>query len=846
MQINRQRVIQSYIEDEMKESYLDYSMSVIVSRALPDVRDGLKPVHRRILLAMNDLNLVHNRPSRKSAKVTGDVTGNYHPHGTASAYDAIVRMAQHFSLRYPLIEGQGNFGSIDGDPAAAERYTEVRMEEIAEELLEDINKETVEFGPNYDNSRQMALVLPAKIPNLLINGASGIAVGMATNIPPHNLVEIINGLKAILDNPEVSIDRLCEIVPGPDFPTGGIICGREGIKQAYETGRGKLLVRARANIETDERGKSRIIVTEIPYQTNKARIIENTAQLVRNGKLSGISDIRDESDKDGMRMVIELKRDAYPKVVLNKLYKHTQLQTSFGIILLALMGGLKPKVMNLKEAMKAFLDHREEVVTRRTKFNLKKAEERAHILEGYKKALDNIDAIIKLIKKSASPQEAKNGLMQTFDLTEIQAQAILDMKLQRLTGLERKKIEEEYLALIQKIEYYKTILESRTRLLGIIATELDDVKERFGDERRTDIIAMEGEFEVEDFIAEEDMIITITHTGYIKRIAIDTYRRQKRGGKGVKGMEMKEEDFVEQLFIASTHTYILFFTDRGQCYWLKVHKIPRAGRLSRGKAIVNLLELSNEERITAFIPVDDFNRDLNLVMATKMGRVKKTPLREYSHPRRDGIIAIDLKKNDSLVRAEMTSGNDDVILAKKNGKAIRFNETDVRVTARATMGVKGVWVGDEDEVVEMVVVKPGAELLAVTENGYGKRTDVMEYKKQKRGGKGVICINTGKRNGKLVTIKEVFTTEEVMMITKKGKIIKSPVLDVSVRRRHAKGVKLINLDDGDFLVGVTLVSGKDVAGNEEIGEELEDNRARVNKDDIDEIESKEGGESETS
>ncbi|MCD6379898.1 DNA gyrase subunit A, partial [bacterium] len=740
MQINRQHIIQSYIEDEMRESYLDYSMSVIVSRALPDVRDGLKPVHRRILLAMNDLNLAHNRPYRKSAKVTGDVTGNYHPHGTASAYDAIVRMAQHFSLRYPLVQGQGNFGSIDGDPAAAERYTEVRMRGIAEELLEDINKETVEFGMNYDNTRQMALVLPAKIPNLLVNGASGIAVGMATNIPPHNIVEIIDGLKAILDNPDVSIEELYAIIPGPDFPTGGIICGREGIKQAYKTGRGKVVIRARANIETGERGKSRIIVTEIPYQTNKASIIGKIAELVRSGKMSGISDIRDESDKDGIRMVIELKRDAYPKVVLNQLYKHTQLQTSFGIIMLALMDGLRPKVMNLKQAMRAFLDHREVVVTRRTEYDLNKAEERAHILEGYKKALDNIDAVIKLIKKSASPKEAANGLIQKFGLTEIQAQAILDMKLQRLTGLERKKIDEEYLGLIQKIEYYRSILESRTRLLGIIEEELDDMKERFGDERRTEIIAGEGEFEVEDFIADEDMIITITHTGYIKRIATDTYRRQKRGGKGVKGMGMKEEDFIEQLFIASTHTRILFFTDKGKCYWLKVHEIPRGGRLSRGKATVNLLQLSSEERITAFIPVDDFSKDLNLVMATKNGYVKKTRLIEYSHPRRDGIIAINLKENDRLIRAQMTSGNDDIILAKKKGKAIRFNETDVRVTARATMGVKGVWVGRDDEVVEMVVVKTGATLLTVTENGYGKRTAVSEYRNIKRGGKGVISI----------------------------------------------------------------------------------------------------------
>ncbi|HMA77277.1 MAG TPA: DNA gyrase subunit A [Candidatus Krumholzibacteriaceae bacterium] len=809
MQINRQQIKQSYIEDEMRDSYLDYSMSVIVSRALPDARDGLKPVHRRILLAMNDLNLAHNRAFRKSAKVTGDVTGNYHPHGTASAYDAIVRMAQHFSLRYPLVEGQGNFGSIDGDPAAAERYTEVRMEGIAEELLEDIKKETVEFGANYDNTRQMALVLPAKIPNLLINGASGIAVGMATNIPPHNLVEIIGGLKALLEDPELDPDRLCELVPGPDFPTGGIICGREGIREAYKTGRGKLLVRAKANIETAERGKSNIIVTEIPYQTNKAKIIKKTAELVRSGSLSGISDIRDESDKDGMRIVIQLKRDAYPKVVLNKLYKKTQLQTSFGIILLALIDGIRPKVMSLKQAMKAFLDHREEVVTRRTRHDLKRAEERAHILEGYKKALDNIDAVIKLIKKSASPKEAKNGLENKFGLTEIQAQAILDMKLQRLTGLERKKIDEEYLALIQKIEYYKSILESRTRLLGIISDELDDIKERFGDERRTAIIDKEGEFEVEDFIAEEDMIITITHSGYIKRIASDTYRRQKRGGKGVKGMGMKDKDFIEHLFIASTHTYILFFTDKGQCHWLKVHEIPRGGRLSRGKAIVNLLQLSSEERITAFVSVDDFSRDLNLIMATKNGRVKKTPLTEYSHPRKNGIIAIDLKGDDSLVRVEMTTGNDDIILAKKKGKAIRFNEKDVRVTARATMGVKGVSMDKDDEVVEMVVVKAGADLLTVTENGYGKRTDIKEYRNIRRGGKGVISILTGERNGNLLTIKEVFPTDEIMMITKMGKIIKSSVSEISVIRRNAKGVRLINLDEGDLLVGVTLVAGED-------------------------------------
>lgn len=807
MEINRQRVIETYIEDEMRDSYLDYSMSVIVSRALPDARDGLKPVHRRILLAMNDLSLSHNKAFRKSAKVAGDVTGNYHPHGTKSAYDAIVRMAQDFSLRYPLVEGQGNFGSIDGDPAAAERYTEVRMEAIAEELLQDIEKETVEFGPNYDETRQMALVLPAKVPNLLINGASGIAVGMATNIPPHNLTEIIDGLIAMLENPDVTIEDLSGIVKGPDFPTGGIICGREGISKAYRTGRGKLTVRARANIETNKKGRSSIIVTEIPYQVNKSSIIEKVADLVRNGKITDISDIRDESDKDGMRVVIELKKDAYPKVVLNQLYKHTQLQVGFGIILLAL-DGLKPKVMNLKEMMKCFIDHREDVITRRTSYDLRKAEERAHILEGYKIALDNIDAVVELIKKSASPEEARNGLMKKFGLTEIQAQAILDMRLQRLTGLERKKIDEEYLALIQKIEYYKSILESKTRLFGIVKEELEDIRDRFGDGRRTEIISKEGEFEIEDLIAEEDMIITITHTGYIKRIATSTYRQQRRGGKGIKGLGMKDEDFVEHLFIASTHSYMLFFTDKGQCYWLKVHEIPRGGRLSKGKAIVNLLQVTGAEKITAFITVSDFERDANLVMATRGGYIKKTHLSEYSHPRKGGIKAIVLNEGDSLVRVAMTSGNDDIILAKRKGKAIRFNEKDARVTGRVSRGVIGTKLEADDEVVEMMVVKAGANLLAVTERGFGKRTAIKEFRNIKRGGKGVICIPTEGRNGDLVTIKKVFDADEVMMITKLGKIIRSAVSGIPIIKRPAKGVKLIELDDNDEVVDVALIAGE--------------------------------------
>ncbi len=822
MDINRQRVIPVCIEDEMKSSYLDYSMSVIVSRALPDVRDGLKPVHRRILLAMNDLSLAHNKPYRKSAKLTGDVTGNYHPHGTAAVYDAVVRMAQDFSLRYPLVEGQGNFGSIDGDPAAAERYTEVRMKEIAEYLLEDIGKETVEFGPNYDDTRQMALVLPAKVPNLLINGASGIAVGMATNIPPHNLVEIVDGLEALLDNPDIGIEELCGMVKGPDFPTGGIVYGRSGIGEAYTTGKGKITLRAVANIETQKSGKASIVVSEIPYQTNKSQIIEKVADLVRNGKISGISDIRDESDRDGMRIVIELKKDSYPKVVLNQLFAHTQLQVTYGIIMLAL-DKMRPVVMNLKQMMGAFLEHREEVVTRRTKYDLARAEERAHILEGYKIALDNIDEVVQLIKKSKSPADAKVGLVKRFELTEIQAQAILDLRLQRLTGLEREKIEEEYLELIKKIEFLRSILESRTRLLGIIREELEDVKGQFGDERRTSIVDEEGEFQIEDLIAEEDMIITVTHSGYIKRIPIGTYRRQRRGGKGVSGLGMKEEDFVEHLFIASTHSYILFFTDKGKCYWLKVHEIPQGGRLAKGKAIVNLLEMSRDESLAALIPVDDFSKDAYLMMATRNGYVKKTHLSAYSNPRRGGIIAILTREGDRLIRTKLTSGNDDIILAKRKGKAIRFSEENVREMGRGTRGVKGVTLDKDDCVVGMVVVKRGSELLAITENGYGKRTRISEFRNIKRGGKGVICISTGPRNGDLVTVKEVVESDEVMVITKNGMVIRCPVKQISMVGRQAKGVRMINLNEGDAVVDLALLAGEGGAeeGKAE-GKELEE------------------------
>ena len=807
MDISRQRIVPVYIEDEMKDSYLDYAMSVIISRALPDVRDGLKPVHRRILLAMNDLGITHGKPYRKSAKLTGDVTGNYHPHGTAAVYDAVVRMAQDFSMRYPLVDGQGNFGSIDGDPPAAERYTEVRMTSIAEELLADLEKETVEFGPNYDETRQMALVLPSKVPNLLINGATGIAVGMATNVPPHNLSEIVAALKAVLEEPGITPEELCRVVTGPDFPTGGIIYGRAGIREAYRTGKGKITLRARANIETQKSGKTSVIVNEIPYQTNKASIIKKIADLVHEEKLVGISDVRDESDREGMRIVIELKKDSFPKVVLNQLFAHTQLQVTYGIIMLAI-DGLKPVVMNLKELMDRFLAHRVEVITRRTKYDLTRAEERAHILEGYRMALDHIDEIVQLIKKSPTPDEAKKGLVKKFKLSEIQAQAILDLRLQRLTGLERKKIEDEYLELIKKIEYYHSILDSRTRLLGLIREELDDLNTRFGDERRTEIVDEEGEFQIEDLIAEEDMIITITHTGYIKRIPVGTYRRQRRGGKGVSGMGMKDEDFIEHLFIASTHSYMLFFTDKGKCFWVKVHELPQGGRLARGKAIVNLLEMSREENITAFVPVSDFKQDAYLMMATKDGFIKKTHISQFANPRRGGIIAVILREGDRLIAAKLTSGSDDIILAKRKGKAIRFGEKDVRDMGRATQGVTGVRLVKDDRVVGMVVVKRGAEILAVTENGYGKRTRIGDFRNIKRGGKGVVCISTDARNGALVAVKEVLEEDEAMIITRNGIIIRCPVKSISVLGRPAKGVKLISLNEGDAVVDVTLIAGE--------------------------------------
>jgi DNA gyrase subunit A len=799
---NREKIVPVHIEEEMRTSYLDYSMSVIISRALPDVRDGLKPVHRRVLTAMNDLSLTHTRPYRKAAKVTGDVNGNYHPHGTAAIYETIVRMAQDFSLRYPLIDGQGNFGSVDGDPPAAERYTEVRMTAFAEEMLADLEKETVDFGPNYDDSRMMPLVLPSKVPNLLVNGAAGIAVGMATNVPPHNMGEICDAALALLEEPDLAEDKLFSLVQGPDFPTAGIVLGRLGIQEAYRTGRGRIIVRARTQVEELKGDREAIVITEIPYQVNKAALIERIAELVKDGILDDIADIRDESDREGMRVVIVLKKDADARVVENQLYKHTQMQMTFGIIMLALVDN-RPEILDLRQLIRYWLEHREDVVVRRTRFDLRKAEERAHILEGLRIALDHIDEIVNLIRGSETVEIARNGLMSRFGMTEVQAQAILDMRLQRLTGLERQKIEDEYRDLVKQIAEYRSVLADRGKVLGIIRDELNAVREQYGDERRTQIVDLEPTtFDAEDLIAEEDMVITISHAGYIKRLPLDSYRQQRRGGRGVTGIKMRDEDFVEHLFIASTHSYILFFTDLGKCYWLKVHEIPVAGRAARGKAIVNMLGLSAGERITGRVPVSEFREDSHLVMATRKGRIKKTNLNEYSRPRHGGIWGILLKKDDTLIDAAITDGNQDIVLAKRDGRAIRFHERDVRAMGRQTAGVIGVQVDRGDEVVGMVVVEKAAALLTVTENGFGKRSSLDDYAVKHRGGKGVINIRTTDRNGKVVSIKEVKGNDQLMIITKNGIVIRCPIDQITIRGRATQGVKLINLEEGDRVVDV--------------------------------------------
>jgi DNA gyrase subunit A len=798
------------IEDEMKSSYLDYAMSVIVGRALPDVRDGLKPVHRRILFGMNEMGLASNRAYRKSAKIVGEIMGNYHPHGDTAIYDTLVRMAQDFNMRYPLVDGQGNYGSMDGDSAAAMRYTEARMTKLAEEMLADIDKETVDFVPNYDESRQEPLVLPTRVPNLLINGAGGIAVGYATNIPTHNIAEVIDGLLLLLESPDVTITQLMKKIPGPDFPTAGFIYGMSGIKEAYETGRGLLTLRAKVVVETDERtDRERLIVTEIPYQVNKVSLIKKIAELVQEDRIKGISDLRDESsDREGVRVVIELKRGEIPLVVLNNLYKHTPLETTFGVIMLALVNN-RPEILNLKQILHYFLEHRREVVVRRTAFELRKAEERAHILEGLKIALDNLDAVIALIRRSQSPDEARAGLMRQFGLTEIQANAILDMRLQRLTQLERAKLVEEYQDVLKQIEYLKSVLASEALVRTIIKDELTEIRENYKDERRTQIVKEEAEISLEDLIAEEEVIVTISHAGYIKRNAVSLYRAQRRGGKGKIGMGIKEEDFAENLFTASTHDSLLFFTDAGKVYWLKVHEIPEASRASKGKALVNLLALSGSEKVTATLPVKEFRDDRYVVMGTKKGIIKKTELSAFSNPRQGGIIALGLEGGDRLIGAQLTNGQREILLGTRQGITIRFKEEEVRPMGRTAYGVKGITLEEGNEVIGMETITPDSttSILTVTEGGYGKRTPVGEYRIQGRGGKGIISVKTTERNGLAVGFLQVRDGDEIMLIAAQGKVLRCKVDDIREIGRNTQGVRILDLDgEGDRVVGVARLA----------------------------------------
>ncbi len=792
------------IEQEMKTSYLDYSMSVIVGRALPDVRDGLKPVHRRILYAMFREGLLHNKKYSKSAGVVGEVLKKYHPHGDSAVYDTMVRMAQDFNMRYTLVDGQGNFGSVDGDPAAAYRYTEARLTKLAEELLTDIDKETVDFVPNFDDTTTEPSVLPTRVPNLLINGSAGIAVGMATNIPPHNLSEIVDGLLMMIDTPEVTIPELMTVIKGPDFPTAGFIHGYEGIKQAYMTGRGIVQMRARATIEEGKGDRESIIVTELPYQVNKARLLERIAELVQDKKITGISEIRDESDREGMRIAIDLKKGEIATVILNQLYKHTAMQSTFGVIMLALVNN-QPRVLNLRKLLSNFIQHRREVVVRRTKYDLKKAEERAHILLGLKIALENLDAVIALIKASANPDEAKLGLVREFKLSEIQAQAILDMRLQRLTGLERDKIITEYEEVLREIVRLNEILASDALVMKIIRDELLAIKAEYGDPRRTEIVAQTSEIDIEDLIKDEEMVITISHAGYIKRNPLTTYRAQKRGGKGKIGMETKEEDFVERLFTATAHSYILFFTNRGRVYWLKVHQIPEASRQAKGKAIVNLIQISQNERVTAALPVRAFTPDHFVLMATKQGIVKKTELESYSHPRPSGIIAITLEEGDELISAEVTDGNCDVFLGTKDGLSIRFTEEDVREIGRTGKGVIGIRLDEGNEVKGMEIVRDDSTILTVTEKGYGKRSTLEDYRSQGRGGKGIITIKTTEKNGRVIGLAQVSGEDEIILITSNGKVLRIRAGDISVQGRNTQGVRLFDIEEGDKVVSFARV-----------------------------------------
>ena len=822
------------IEDEMKRSYMDYAMSVIIGRALPDVRDGLKPVHRRCLYAMYDMGNDYNKPYKKSARVVGDVIGKYHPHGDTAAYDTIVRMAQDFSLRYMLVDGQGNFGSVDGDSPAAMRYTEIRLRQLTHELLADLDKETVGMAPNYNDELLEPTVLPSKFPNLLVNGSTGIAVGMATNIPPHNLVEVIDGIITVIHNPETSFEELLALVPGPDFPTGATIYGRQGIRDAYATGRGIIQIRAKAHVEAQKKSERQsIIITEIPYQVNKSKLITSIADLAKEKKIEGITDIRDESDREGMRIVIEVKRDENAEVLLNQLYKHTQLQTSFGIIMLAIVHN-RPRVMTLREMMDCFVDHRREVVTRRTNFELKKALARAHILEGLKIALDWLDAVIELIRESKTPPEAKQGLMEgrfaepeylkrldlprpagyeeAVQLTDIQAQAILEMRLQRLTGLERDKIVAEYEEVLAFIARLREILASDAEILKIIVAELTEIRDKFGDKRRSEIVDKTADISLEDTIEDEDMVVTISHTGYIKRSAVDLYRSQRRGGKGKTGMKTKEEDFVEQLFIASTKDYLLCFTDAGRMYWLKVYEIPEGSRTTKGKAVVNLVNVAMDEKITTILPVKEFSEDTFLFMATRNGVVKKTPLVEYSNVRSGGIIAVKLDEGDRLISVALTDGSKDVFLASRNGKAIRFNEGDARPMGRVTRGVRGMNLSDDDKVIGMEIVDNtavGSTIFTVCENGYGKRTDLDEYRDQSRGGKGIITIKTTERNGSVVNVMQVADDNDLMVITDNGKILRVPVSGFSVIGRNTQGVRLITTEEKEKVVAVAKLAEKE-------------------------------------
>lgn len=818
-----EKIIPVDIEDEMRGSYIDYSMSVIVSRALPDVRDGLKPVHRRVLFGMQDLGLASNRAYKKSARIVGEVLGKYHPHSDAAVYDTMVRMAQDFSMRYPLVDGQGNFGSVDGDSPAAMRYTEARLSRIAEEMLRDLQKDTVNFIPNFDDTLKEPSVLPAMVPNLLVNGTSGIAVGMATNIPPHNLVEVIEGCMALIKDEALTDEKLIKIVKAPDFPTGGIIYGYEGVKSAYTTGRGRIVVRAKASIETGKNDRQSIVITEIPYQVNKANLIEKIADLINEKKLEDIADIRDESDRDGLRVVIDLKRDANAGVILNNLYKHTQMQATFGVIMLALVDG-RPQVLTLKQMMQAFLKHRNEVVVRRSKFELEEAERRAHILEGYVIALDNIDAIVRLIKASKDVETAKTGLIKKFKLSEIQAKAILEMRLQRLTGLERKKIEEEYREIIKQIERLKAILKSKQLQLEIIKEELLEIKEKYGDERRTEIVYKAEEFSIEDMIAEEQVVLTVSHGGFIKRFPVSGYRRQSRGGRGSTAATTKEDDFIEHMFVASTHDYMMLFTDKGRCHWLKVHEIPEGGRTTRGKSIVNLIAKEPTETIASYVSVKNFEDPLFVLMVTEQGTIKKCALGEFSNPRRTGIAAIGLSKGDRLMDVRLTDGSQDIVIGTREGMAIRFHEQEIRVMGRGAGGVRAIRLGKKDRVVGAVALRrSGTTILIATEKGFGKRSATEEYRVSHRGGKGIITVKTTDKAGKMVSIREVLESDDIVVVTSGGIVIRQHASEIRLAGRNTQGVRLIKLGARDTVsdVAAVMAEDEDLVNEEDAGEKPE-------------------------